>query len=62
LGKAYGLTGEIVERTEEFAPAFERALESGEPAMIEVRIEQDQISPRATLSGLREAGLTAQKT
>ncbi len=62
LGKAYGLTGEIVERTEEFAPAFERALESGEPAMIEVRIEQDQISPRATLSGLREAGLAAQKT
>ena len=61
LGKAYGLTGEVVERTEEFAPAFERALESGGPAMIEIRVEQDQISPRATLSGLREAGLAAQK-
>ena len=53
LGKAYGLTGEVVETTEQFAPAFERALKSGGPAMIEVRIEQDQISPRATLSGLR---------
>jgi len=62
LGKAYGLTGEVVERTEEFAPAFERALESGGPAMIEVRVEQDQISPRATLSGLREAGLAAQNS
>ena len=62
LGKAYGLTGEVVERTEEFAPAFERALKSGGPAMIEVRIEQDQISPRATLSALREAGLAAQES
>lgn len=61
LGKAFGLTGEVVERTEEFAPAFEKALESGGPAMIEIRVEQDQISPRATLSGLREAGLAAQK-
>ncbi|NKB22593.1 MAG: thiamine pyrophosphate-binding protein [Alphaproteobacteria bacterium] len=61
LGKAYGLTGEVVDSTEQFAPAFERALESGGPAMIEVRVEQDQISPRATLSGLREAGLAEQK-
>jgi acetolactate synthase-1/2/3 large subunit len=53
LGKAYGLTGEVVEKTEQFAPAFERALNFNGPAMIEVRIEQDQISPRATLSGLR---------
>ncbi|MEE2655143.1 MAG: thiamine pyrophosphate-binding protein [Pseudomonadota bacterium] len=62
LGVAYGLTGEVVSNTEMFAPAFERALESGEPAVIEVRIEQDQISPRATLSGLREIGIAAQKT
>jgi acetolactate synthase-1/2/3 large subunit len=61
LGKAFGLTGEVVKRTEEFSPAFEKALESGGPAMIEIRVEQDQISPRATLSGLREAGLAAQK-
>ena len=52
-GQAYGLTGEVVETTEQFAPAFERALNFNGPAMIEVRIEQDQISPRATLSGLR---------
>lgn len=57
LAKAYGLSGEVVDRTEDFAPAFERALASGGPAMIELRVDQDQISPRATLSGLRAAGL-----
>lgn len=55
LARAYGLHGETVERTEDFAPAFERSRASGGPSLIEVRIEQDQISPRATLSGLRAA-------
>jgi acetolactate synthase-1/2/3 large subunit len=61
LARAYGLDGQVVEKTEEFAPAFERARASGGPALIEIRIEQDQISPRATLSALREASLKAQK-
>lgn len=55
LARAYGLHGETVERTEDFAPAFERSRNSGGPSLIELRIEQDQISPRATLSGLRVA-------
>ena len=55
LGRAYGLTGDVVTATDEFAPAFKKALKSGAPAMIEIRIDQDQISPRATLSGLRGA-------
>jgi acetolactate synthase-1/2/3 large subunit len=55
LARAYGLHGEVVERTEDFAPAFERCRASGGPSLIELRVEQDQISPRATLSGLRAA-------
>jgi acetolactate synthase-1/2/3 large subunit len=55
LARAYGLHGETVERTEDFAAAFERARATGGPALIELRVEQDQISPRATLSGLRAA-------
>lgn len=55
LARAYGLRGETVERTADFAPAFERCRASGGPSLIELRIEQDQISPRATLSGLRAA-------
>lgn len=55
LAKAYGLHGELVEKTGDFAPAFERAQASGGPALIEVRIDAEQISPRATISGLRAA-------
>jgi acetolactate synthase-1/2/3 large subunit len=61
LAKAYGLAAETVERTEDFAAAFGRASAAGGPALIELRIEQDQISPRATLSGLREASLAAKE-
>ncbi len=55
LARSYGLDGQTVERTEDFAAAFDRAQASGGPALIELKIEQDQISPRATLSGLRGA-------
>jgi len=61
LAMAYGLRGEIVTTTEMFASAFERAFKFSGPAMIEVRIDQDQISPRSTLSELRELGLKALK-
>ena len=57
LAEAYGAHGELVERTQDFAPAFERALKAGRPAIMEVRIEPDAITPTATLSGLRAAAL-----
>ena len=58
LARAYGAYGEVVERTEEFAAAFERARATGGPALIELRVDQDVISPRATISGLRKAAQT----
>jgi acetolactate synthase-1/2/3 large subunit len=51
--KAFGAYGEIVERTEDFADALERALESGLPALLELRIDPEAITPRATLSEIR---------
>ena len=42
-----------VTETEEFAPAFERAVESGRPAVIELRVNPDQITTRATIADLR---------
>ena len=51
--EAFGGHGEVVERTEEFAPAFERAVESGRPAVIELRVDPEAITPRATLSKIR---------
>lgn len=53
LAQAYGAHGERVTTTEEFAPAFERALASGKPALIELVIDPEAIHTRYTLSDLR---------
>ena len=55
--RAFGGHGETVERTADFAPAFERATASGKPSIIELRIDPEAITPSATLSGLRAAAL-----
>ena len=54
--RAFGGHGETVERTAEFKPAFERALASNKPAIIEVKIDPEALTPRQTLSQIREAG------
>ena len=51
--RAFGAFGELVERTADFAPALERALDAGRPALLELRIDPEAISPRTTLSALR---------
>ena len=55
--RAFGAHGETVERTDEFAAAFERALESGRPAVLALRIDPDAITPQTTLSAIRAAAL-----
>ena len=54
LAQAYGGFGERVERTEDFGAAFERALASGKPALLELPVDPERISPRITLSDLQE--------
>ncbi|UCH72810.1 MAG: thiamine pyrophosphate-binding protein [Rhodospirillales bacterium] len=59
LARAYGANGEVVTRTAEFKPAFERALAADRPSLIELRIEPEAITPTTTLTALRrqaEAG------
>ena len=58
--RAFGGHGETVARTEEFAPAFERAQASGKPALIELKIDPDAITPATTLSAIREKARKAQ--
>jgi acetolactate synthase-1/2/3 large subunit len=53
LAVAYGGHGETVERTADFAPAFLRARASGKPAIIEVRLDPEAITPSKTLSDIR---------
>ena len=57
LARAYGASGETVTRTEDFAPAFERARGADGPALIELVIDPEAILPTSTLSGLREQAL-----
>ena len=55
--RAYGAHGALVERTEEFGPAFEAALRAGKPALIELRTDPEIITPRTTLSAIRAEAL-----
>ncbi len=53
LARAYGGHGEIVERTDQFSAAFERARESGKPSIIEIRLDPEAITPARTLTQIR---------
>jgi acetolactate synthase-1/2/3 large subunit len=63
LARAYAAIGETVESTDQFAPAFERAMASGGPALLHVKVDPQAITMNATLGGIRDderqtAGLT----
>jgi len=55
--KAFGGYGERVETTEEFGPAFERAVASGKPAILHCIVDPEAITPTTTLTKLRQASL-----
>jgi acetolactate synthase-1/2/3 large subunit len=57
LARAYGAFAERVERTEEFMPAFERALAAGKPALLHLKLDPEAITPRQSLSEIRTAAL-----
>jgi acetolactate synthase-1/2/3 large subunit len=59
--RAFGGHGETVERTADFAPAFDRAVASGKPAIIELKIDPDAITPASTLSAIREKALKSRR-
>ncbi len=62
FARAFGAHGETVERTGDFLPAFDRAVASGLPALIEIRIPQEVSTPNATLEQIREQGRRARET
>ena len=55
LARSFGGHGESVNVTEEFAPALQRALDSGLPAIVHCRISPEAINVTTTLSDLRRA-------
>jgi len=59
LAQAYGFHGERVETTADFATAFERACASETGAVLDLNVSAESLSPRQTLSQMREAGIKA---
>jgi len=54
LAQAYGLQGYVVNKTAEFEPAFQAALQAKGSSLIEIRLDSDVISTHTTLSALKE--------
>jgi acetolactate synthase I/II/III large subunit len=52
--RSFGAEGTTVTATEEFAPAFKRALDSGKPSLIELKLDPEALSVRKTLTEVRE--------
>jgi acetolactate synthase-1/2/3 large subunit len=59
LADAYGAHGEKVRTTDEFGPAFRRAVASGKPAVIELVTDPEQITTRTTITALRAKSAAA---
>jgi acetolactate synthase-1/2/3 large subunit len=57
LARAMGLHGERVARTEDFAPAFDRALASPTGALLHLDVGAEALTPRETLSQMRAKAL-----
>ena len=55
LAHAYGAHGELVVKTADFEAAFERSKAAGKPALIEVRLDPEILTPTATVTSLRAA-------
>ena len=53
LARAYGAFGAKVTRTEDFAGIFDEAVASGAPALIEVIVDPEALTPVKTLSEVR---------
>jgi acetolactate synthase-1/2/3 large subunit len=59
--RAFGGFGVRVEKTADFPDAFRAAQASGKPAVVQLKIDPDAITPSTTLSKIRAAALAKQK-
>ena len=55
LAKSYGFYGERVESTDQFAAAFDRALQSKTGAILDLVVATEAITPRQSIADLRTA-------
>jgi acetolactate synthase-1/2/3 large subunit len=59
LARSYGFHAERIGSTREFAAAFGRALESATGAALEIVVSPEALTPRQTLSQMRDAALAS---
>jgi acetolactate synthase-1/2/3 large subunit len=52
MASAFGAHAELVEKTEDFPAAFERARKAGRPALLELRVDPKQITPAVRLGSV----------
>jgi acetolactate synthase-1/2/3 large subunit len=58
LARAYGGFGEAVEQTSDFPVAFRRAEAAGTFALLELRVDPEALTPRASLREIRAGALS----
>ncbi|MDB5591257.1 thiamine pyrophosphate-dependent enzyme [Enterovirga sp.] len=55
LARSFGASGTRIERTDQFAPAFDAALAATGPVLLELMLDPEVLSPTATVTSLRAA-------
>ena len=59
LARAYGAAGKTVRRTDEFAPALERALAAKGPSLLHLLVDPQAVTMNATIDDLRRQGASS---
>jgi acetolactate synthase I/II/III large subunit len=59
--RAFGGFGVTVDKTADFAKAFEAAEKSGKPSIIHVKVDTNAITPSLSLDAIREKSLAGQR-
>jgi acetolactate synthase I/II/III large subunit len=59
---SFGAHGELVEKTDDFAPALDRALAAGGPALLHLVVDPDAIAPNRTLTEVRQGTAALERT
>jgi acetolactate synthase-1/2/3 large subunit len=59
--RAFGGFGATVERTGDFAAAFDAAVASGKPAIIHLKVNAQAITPSTTIDAIREKALGSRR-
>jgi acetolactate synthase-1/2/3 large subunit len=60
--RAFGGFGALVDKTADFAAAFEAAEKSGKPAIIHVKVDTNALTPGASLETIRARALASAKS